>query len=113
MGSLTLCFGWQSVAQASSISARVNVFETKLSQFERQMNELKAQQVNQIQTSEDNEARIKSIVSRLNMLEDQMNYTSPSSSTGRYTIPAGQAHYSNSYSNTYSNRFTDRLYTYP
>jgi len=107
-GSLTLLLGWQTLASASSISARVNVFEDKLSQFERQMNELKAQQVNQKQATEAKDERIKSIVSRLNQLEDQVYHGLNPSQIDTY--PPSAARYQPVQS---SHRFTDRLYAYP
>jgi hypothetical protein len=107
-GSLTLLFGWQTVASASSISARVNVFGDKLTQFERQMNELKAQQVNQKQATEEKDQRIQSIVSRLNQLEDQIYQGVDSTQTNSYPPKAGRYQPTNS-----SKRFTDQLYAYP
>jgi septal ring factor EnvC (AmiA/AmiB activator) len=107
--SMTLIFSWHSAAFASSLTAKVNVFESKLSQFERQMNEVNARQVNQVQLTETNQADIKTIKSRLTQLENQVIYGQDPSGLESYPsevrTPTNQPYY--------SNRFTDRLYSFP
>ena len=109
MSLVTLLFSWHSMAFASSLTAKVNVFENKLSQFERQLNELNARQVSQVQTSESAQAELKAIKSRLTQLENQLLTNQDPRQLASYpksTRTSAQSSY-------YSNRFTDRLYSYP
>lgn len=109
MSSITLMFSWHSAASATSLTAKVNVFENKMSQFERQMNEVSARQVNQVQLAEANESDIKAIKSRLYQLENQISYGINPSMMDSYPTSVRTS----KSSSQYPNRFTDRLYSYP
>ncbi|UQB41691.1 hypothetical protein JX580_08415 [Thiomicrospira microaerophila] len=95
-----MMFGMANVAYATSISARVNVFEDKLTQFEKQVNEMRAQQASQNQASERQASTVSKLQIQVDSIQDQLDqYFYSHSSSGSSSPRHG--------------RFTDRLYSYP
>lgn len=94
VGALT----WQTV-QASSISTRVRVLETKVSQFERQVNQERAQQQNQVEQVQRNSNAIEALTVRLDSVDLKLKQTTP----GVEEKPYGPA----------NRRFTDTRYSFP
>ena len=95
-----IMFAASNLANATSISARVNVFEDKLTQFEKQVNEIRAQQASQSQASERKANTVSQLKVQVDSIQDQLDqYLYDSSSTLRPL--------------KHKDRFTDRLYSYP
>ncbi|WFE69006.1 hypothetical protein P8S54_01535 [Thiomicrospira sp. R3] len=97
---IIMAFGFTGLVQASSISTRVNVFEDKLTQFEKQMNEMRAEHASQKQASERQARSVSELQIQVESIQGQLGnyfYSSP-------TSPGSSAKYQ---------RFTDRLYYYP
>lgn len=97
---IIMVFGFTSLVQASSISARVNVFEDKLTEFEKRINEMRAEQASHKQASERQARSVSELQIQVDSIQGQLDnqFYGGSSSSG---------------SSSKYQRFTDRLYSYP
>ncbi len=93
-------FAWQTV-QASSISTRVRVLETKVTQFERQANQERVLQKTQVEQIQKNATAIDALTVRLDTVQKEME-TNGSNKAGK-----NGAHYLT------DSRFTDSRYSFP
>lgn len=95
-----IVFAVSNLANATSISARVNVFEDKLTQFEKQVNEIRAHQASQSQASERKENTVSQLQIQVDSIQDQLD---------QYLYAPSSGHRPSKH----KDRFTDRLYSYP
>lgn len=93
-------FAWQTV-QASSISTRVRVLETKVTQFERQANQERALQKTQVEQIQKNATAIDTLTVRLDKVQNEIEQN------GSNKAGKGRTHYLT------DGRFTDSRYSFP
>lgn len=95
---------WQTV-QASSISTRVRVLENKVSQFERQVNQERAQQNNQVEQVKRNSHAIEALTVRVDEVSLKLKQGVPDTeANSAKAIKRADAD---------NGRFTDTRYSFP
>ncbi|WP_029935440.1 hypothetical protein [Thiomicrospira pelophila] len=94
---------WQTV-QASSISTRVRVLENKVSQFERQVNQERAQQNNQVEQVKRNSHAIEALTVRVDEVSLKLKQGSDIESNSANALKRAEAN---------NGRFTDTRYSFP
>lgn len=98
---------WQTV-QASSISTRVRVLENKVSQFERQANQERAQQHSQVEQVQRNSNAIQALGVRVDDMHRKLeSQAMPTPTDDKLKGKKTQRRYLT------DGRFTDRLYSFP
>lgn len=104
VGVMVGSLAWQTV-QASSISTRVRVLEHKVTQFERQTNQERAQQKNQVEQVQRNSHAIDALTARVSEVQLKLKQNGSEAKPGQ--SEATKRRYLT------DGRFTDSRYSYP